>query len=145
MSDLALTASDAAKLRALGSVLIPGTATMPAVGALPSFDALLVTAVKACGYPEALLRQALDALPGDVDWAGARAFHATRRELFEPLGVLVSAAYYMAPEVLAELKFPTDRRHPAGSEEFIDEYETGVLEPVVERGPIFRETERSGG
>lgn len=145
MSDLALKASDTAKLRALALVLIPGTATMPAIGALPSFDALLVTAVKACGYPDALLRQALDALPADVDWAGAKNFHAAERELFEPLSVLVSAAYYMAPEVLAMLKFPTDRRHPAGSEEFLEEYETGMLDPVVERGPRYRETERSGG
>ena len=145
MSELVLTSADMAKLKTLGDVLIPGTATMPAIEALPSFNALLMTAVRACGYPEALLRRALDALPAQVDWAGAKTFHSDEREFFEPLSVLISAAYYMAPEVLAELKFPTDRRHPAGSEEFVEEYETGMLDAVTERGPIYRETAEIAG
>lgn len=135
-----ITPLDLRRLRSLAAVLLPESGEMPGIGRLEGFDALLQRAVKACGYPEETLRQALDRLADAIDWESARALKRERPQHFDPLSVLVSAAYYMAPEVLAKLKFPTDRRHPAGVEEFLEEYETGILDPVIERGPRFRPT-----
>ncbi len=128
-----------ARLRALAGVLIPATAEMPAADALADIDALLRTAVRACGYPPGEIALALDAIPQPIDWVGAKAFAAGRPDAFAIAGTLASAAYYMAPPVLGKLKFPIERRHPAEVEEFVEEYETGILDAVIERGPRFRD------
>lgn len=143
MSDITLTPSDIAKLRGLATVLIPGTDAMPSIDELQTFDALLQTSVKACGYSDDNIRRALDAIAPEMDWAAAKALRSDMPESFEALSVFVSASYYMAPEVLGRLKFPIDRRHPAGPEDFLEEFETGILEPVMERGPRFRDTRTS--
>ena len=134
-------ASDAqiARLRVLAAVLIPGTADMPGIAELADFDALLRTAVRACGYTAEDIALALDALPPSVDWETIKAFAAGEPDLFAIAATLVSAAYYMAPQVLGKLKFPVERQHPAEVEEFVEEYETGILDPVTERGPRFRD------
>lgn len=143
MSSLTLTPADIALLTRLADVLIPGTADMPAVGDIAEYPDLLRRAVAACGYAEADLRAAIDAIPAEVDWEGAKALSAARPERFQILGVIVSAAYYMARPVLDRLKFPADRRHPAADDEFANEYMTGILDPVTERGPVYRDTRQA--
>ncbi len=135
------TASDEqiARLRALAAVLIPATAEMPAADALPAFDALLRTAVRACGYSGTDIALSLDALPATLDWDSVAAFAAGEPDVFAIASTLVSAAYYMAPPVLEKLKFPRERQHPAEVEEFVEEYETGILDAVTARGPRFRD------
>lgn len=135
------TASDEqiARLRALAAVLLPGTAEMPAADALPTFDALLRTAVRACGYSGAEIAMSLDALPETLDWDTTKTFAAGEPDVFAIASTLVSAAYYMAPPVLRTLKFPIERQHPAEVEDFVEEYETGILDAVTERGPRFRD------
>ena len=128
-----------ARLRALAAVLLPGTADMPAANELAAFDALLRTAVGACGYAAGDMAAALDAIPAAIDWDSARTFAAERPDAFAIASTLASAAYYMAPPVLGKLKFPVERQHPAEVEEFVEEYETGILDAVTERGPRFRD------
>ena len=128
-----------ARLRSLASVLIPATPAMPGISDLATFDTLLQTAVRACGYTAQDIAMSLDAIPQSVDWDGAKAFAASNPRAFAIAGTLASAAYYMAPAVLAKLKFPTERQHPAEVEEFVEEYETGILDAVTERGSRFRD------
>ncbi len=128
-----------AGLHALAHVLIPGTADMPGVDALPAFDALLRTAVQACGYPVEELATSLEAIPRPIDWDTAKAFAASEPRAFDIVSTLATAAYYMAPQVLGKLRFPVDRQHPADVEEFLEEYETGILDAVTARGPLFRD------
>ena len=45
----------------------------------------------------------------------------------------------MAPAVLQKLGYPLSREHPAGMEDFLAEYETGVLDAVIGRGPRYRD------
>lgn len=139
MTGAVATDEQIARLRALAAVLIPATADMPAADTLPGFDALLRTAVRACGYPLADIALSLDALPPAIDWDGAKAFATAQPDAFTIASTLASAAYYMAPPVLAKLKFPVERQHPAEVEEFVEEYETGILDAVSERGPRFRD------
>jgi hypothetical protein len=138
MSDLSITDAEVAKLTRLADVLIPGTAVMPAVADIPSFADLLRAAVKACGYSREEVRAALDAIPAEVDWEGARDSAARSPRCFEVASLLASAAYYMAPMVLDRLNYPIERRHPAADDEFAEEYGTGILDPVTARGRNVR-------
>ncbi len=139
MTGAIATDDQIARLRALATVLIPGTADMPGVEALPMFDALLHTAIMACGYPSEAMSASLDALPRAIDWDSASGYAAARPDAFAIASTLVSAAYYMAPPVLEKLKFPIERKHPAAVEDFMEEYETGILDAVSQRGPRFRD------
>ena len=123
----------------LAAILVPGNTVMPPVERIHGFADLLRTAIKACGYPNSELRASLDALQLKIDWAGAAALAANRPQEFRIASVLVSAAYYMDPEVLAKLGYPADRQHPAELEEFVAEYETGILDAVAARGPRYRD------
>ena len=144
MIELKLKEREIARLTELARVLIPATDRMPAADGVADFDALLRTAVKASAVTAAELRSALGALPATLDWDGTRAFAAAEPARFELLAQLVTGAYLMARPVLERLGFPleTDRRHPAGPEEFLEEYETGVLEPVITRGQRWRDPRR---
>lgn len=140
MSDLSVTAADLAKLASLASVIVPGTAVMPAVAQLPGFDGSLRRAIRACGYAPARLRAALDALPASSDWAWARAAAARNPADFRIVSTLIAAAYYMDPAVMGRLGYPVERQHPADLEEVAAEYETGILEPVTRRAACYRDT-----
>jgi hypothetical protein len=126
------------KLYELTEVLIPGNATMPAIKQINGFDALLRTAIRACGYSTEDIVAAVERIPDGVNWDAAKDFAEKEPALFEIASTLASAAYYMAPQVLSSLNFPIDRRHPGDVQDFLKEYETGVLDPVIERGPRFR-------
>jgi hypothetical protein len=138
VSGCTIDEADVECLAKLAGVLIPASAAMPAADAVPGIRDALRVAAKACGYREADIRAALKLIDADIDWPGANALAAAQPEAFAILGTLTSAAYYMTPDVLALLKFPTERRNPADMEEFVSEYETGILDPVTERGPRFR-------
>ena len=138
MSGIVATDDQIARLQALGGVLMPEAADMPAAAGLDGFDGLLRTAVRACGYTADDVASAIEALPADVTWESVKSFAAGEPDLFGVATTLVTAAYYMAPSVLGALKFPVQRQHPAGVEDFVEEYETGILDPVTERGPRFR-------
>ena len=139
MSELVLGTTDVERLTRLAAVLIPGTAAMPPAGEVASFDALLRTAVKACGYTDGEVRAALDSIAPDIDWGGAQRLSADDPASFGIAALLVSAAYYMAPAVLEKLNYPAERRHPAGHDDFAEEYMTGVLDAVTDRGPRYRD------
>jgi hypothetical protein len=140
----AIDETQVAKLERLASVLIPGTDMMPAVEHLPGFGDLLRNAARACGYSEAEIHAALASLDPAIDWEGAKALAERDPDAFAILSMLASAAYYMAPAVLERLKFPIERRHPAEMEEFVAEYETGILDAVTERGPRYRDVVPEG-
>jgi hypothetical protein len=139
MTDLTLSEADLANLTRFATALIPATDRMPAASAIEGYDALLQSAVKACGYALEDMRAALDRAAVCGDLVSAKAFAAADPASFEIASTIVSGSYFMSPVVLDRLGYPAERRHPAGPEEFLEEYETGILEPVIARGPRFRD------
>lgn len=142
MSCLALGADAVRRMTELATVLIPGDASMPAVASLEMFDSLLQVAVKACGYSNDEIDRAVAGIPPVVCFDSVRCFAEQHARHFEIVSTLVSGAYLMAPAVLDSLRFPTERQFPAGMEDFVEEYDSGVLAPVLERGPRFKDTSR---
>ncbi len=144
MSALAAPPEMLARLRALAAALIPAAGDRPGAGDLPDFDTWLTRAIRACGYDEAALRGAFALLPPGIDLEDAQTLAARHPEAFAMLSTLVSAAYFMAPVVLTGFGFPEDRRNPAGIEDFMAEFETGIYEPMLAREPMFRDTRNQG-
>lgn len=138
MNESPATAIEITRLRHLALVLIPAHGGMPGAADVQGYDQWLERAIKACGYSAADRMAAIAALPANLTWDSAKAFSRSHPEEFAIVSTLVSAAYYMSPAVLAKLGYPDDRRNPAGAEEFLTEYETGVFDQMMARQPQFR-------
>ena len=139
MSEFVLSDADLEKLARFATVLIPGTGAMPSAGSLEGYATLLRTAVKATHYTADELRAVLAAIPSGTDLASAKAFEASDPANFEKASIIVSGAYFISPAILGKLGYPTERQHPAGDSEFADEYETGIVDVVTARGPVWRD------
>lgn len=141
MAKIDLSDTDVACMAALANILIAGTGTMPSPAAIEGYNDLLRRAVAACGHPSPDIRAGIDAIPAQLDWVSAEAFARDKPEHFAIVSQMASAAYYMAPVVLDLLGFPTDRRHPAEVEEFVEEYETGIFDRVMSSAPRYRDVD----
>jgi hypothetical protein len=56
---------------------------------------------------------------------------------FDPLSSIIAGAYFMTPQVKGLIGYPGQHRDPAGLEDAANELETGILEPVLDRGYIY--------
>ena len=135
-----LSAADQAKLLVLGDILIPAERGRPAPSALPEVGDWLRRAIGASVHPGDILHQAVERLPPELDWERAKEFAGSDPEAFRVLAHIVSAAYFMHPVVLRLLGYPVEHRFPAGVEEFVDEFESGVFEPVLAMPSRYRDT-----
>ena len=138
MSKDSVSTTEIARLRELASVLIPASAKMPGAVDIPDFDQWLARAVRASGYSPADRQSAVEALPEKLTWESTKILSLSNPEGFAIVSTIVSAAYYMTPAVLAKLGYPDDRKNPAGMEEFVAEFETGIFDQMMARQPHFR-------
>jgi hypothetical protein len=67
-----------------------------------------------------------------------RALNDTEPEAFAFVSAVVGGAYLMVPEIQAYVGYPGQGRHPAPPTQIGDELSGGLLDPVIERGPIFK-------
>jgi hypothetical protein len=134
-----LTSDQCERLARLAAALIPAARDMPAAYDVAGFSTLITNAARASGYTDQQVAAAVEGIPASCDLASAEAFAKTEPANFHIASTLVSAAYFMAPEILDKLGFPADRRQPAEVEDFVNEYETGILDAVTERGPRYRD------
>jgi hypothetical protein len=58
---------------------------------------------------------------------------------WEVLTLVVAAGYYMSPEVRARLGYPGQVGRQIAPDEYFRLVDSGVLDPVIKRGPIYRE------
>lgn len=137
-----LTAQQRAVLDAVGDLLIPGAEGDPAFTAAPGIQDQVRTALAARAEQFAVVTSTLDGLaPVDDGLAGRlQALHAGGSEgdgRFVLLSSVVAGAYLLVPEVRQRIGYPGQHRDPAGIEEAADELSDGILDPVVDRGPIW--------
>lgn len=83
------------------------------------------------GGPAAHDEDAARRQPTDTDAAqhGAERFHL--------VSGIVAGAYFMTPENMARVGYPGQRREVPGPTEAADDLDGDILDPVVERGPIY--------
>lgn len=70
-------------------------------------------------------------------WAALRRMCSEDKFSFDPLSSVVAGAYFMTPQVKELIGYPGQHRDVAGLEEAANELATGILDPVIERGPIY--------
>jgi len=135
-----LTDTEIRTLRAIADVLIPASADNPAATSEPGFDGWLRRAADA----RADAFDVITAFLGQLDGAGPeavdqalRALHADQPKRFQALSAVVAGAWLLIPEVRARIGYPGQRRDPARLEEAADQISDGILDPVIDRGPIY--------
>lgn len=138
MSDEALSAWELQQLRGIAAVLMPGDQDSPASTDISEFDELLGRAAAALGPELERLHGALEMLPPDLDWEAVRGFAAAEPSAFEVISTVAAGAYFMSPAALRSIGYPTGPRSAARFDLVADELESGILEPVIARGPRVR-------
>lgn len=128
-------------LLAVANVLIPAAGDDPAATSEPGYEDALRVALDARADAFDIITATLADLEGPR-WgelpAALRRLHDEEPETFQPLSAVVAGAWLMLPEVRTRLRYPGQRRDPASVEIAVDEISSGILDPVVERGSIFR-------
>jgi hypothetical protein len=137
-----MTAAQRARLRDLADLLIPAAHGMPAASEVGVADRQLDRVLAARPDLGRALARALDALPATTGLAPLMAelerLEADDASANEALLLTVVGAYYTHPEVRRLLRY--DGQVPVEVRpEIIPNYvEEGLIDPVVDRGSIYR-------
>ena len=131
---------DVARLEELADVMLPAAHGMPSaseVGAVASYlDQVL-------GWRNDLrqpLVQALAALdPASFSMERLSAFLREDEDAYAALTTVVAACYYLSPVVRDRIGYPGQVAKTFDPYAYTEWVAEGLLDPVVERGPIWRE------
>lgn len=139
---LELTPGRRKTLARLADVLVPASDGMPSASAVGVADAGVDLVLDSRPDLKDVLARLLDAVEGEAPHAAVARLEGEAPDpvRFEALLVVVFGAYYMAPEVRRRIGYPGQEARPvdvlADLAAYISE---GLLDPVVERGPVYRE------
>lgn len=135
------TAAERAALGEIADVLIPAQGTLPRGSEAPGFQDALTRALRARVESLGAVLAAASAVVGsDRGTNGAlRALATEDPRTFQVLTAVVAGAYLIIPEVRAEIGYPGQERKFARFDESAEELMNGILDPVIERGPIYQE------
>lgn len=130
-------------LRAVADALIPAAGGNPPATGEPDYDEYLRRAVDARADAFGAITEVLAAFavedPPGID-RKLRSLHAEEPDTFQALSAVVAGAWLLIPQVRERIGYPGQRRDPARLEEAADQLSDGILDPVMERGPIYRPT-----
>lgn len=122
----------------IADTLIPASGENPAASQATDFGRYLDLALAARADVFDLVVGAIDQLRGVGDMRAAlKQMWAEDKATFDPLSSILAGAYFMTPQVKALIGQPGPHRDPAGFEDAANELETGILDPVLERGSIY--------
>ena len=137
----ALDDQERAGLLALADVLIPDSPAGPRPSRIPAFERWLDRALAArrdaFDAVTALARELAGQSPERV-LSEARRRSDAHDEAFGQLSAVVAGAYLMVPEVRRAIGYPGQAQRPPRFDESAEQIMDGILEAVVERGPVFR-------
>jgi hypothetical protein len=141
-----LTAEEAADLTRIADLLIPGTDTDPAPSSADGFqDALRLALAARSDAFELLLAFALTLRDrGDAEaLVRLRAAHEAESPAFQALSTVVAGAYLLLPQIRRNIGYPGQPRDVPRVDEAADQIGDGILDPILERGPIYVEIKSS--
>ncbi len=136
----AFTEGEAAVLRLAADTLIPAKGAYLSGSSVTGFIDLATRAATILDARfemlEALLAELAD-IPAASMWDYLEELNRVRFDEFYTLSLIISAAYLNSPEIRSALNYPVPHQNPAGLFEIADELSSGILDPVIERGPVF--------
>ena len=122
----------------MAEVMLPGTDTMPSAGRAgvpgPGLDEVLAA------RPDLIepLGRALRDLDGSFSLEALAGYLSVDEEAYSALTLCVAAAYYLSPEVRDRIGYPGQEARSFDPYEYVAWIDEGLLDPVTERGPIWR-------
>jgi hypothetical protein len=127
------------RLAVLADILLPGSETMPAAGAVD----LAGVGIRQVLTSRPDLRAPLEAVLAACSDQDAADFVARLRS-HDPAGwatltTCVTAGYYMRPPVRQALGYAGQEGRVVTADEFVSWVTDGLLDPVISRGPLVRE------
>ncbi|MGV9711073.1 hypothetical protein ACWDTI_10475 [Gordonia sp. NPDC003424] len=135
-----LNSDELATLLRIADTLIPASGDNPAASQAVDFLRYLDLALAARADVFELILDAITRLSEVADpemRAALKQMWAEDKATFDPLSSILAGAYFMTPQVKALIGQPGPHRDPAGFEDAANELETGILDPVLERGSIY--------
>ena len=140
---IVLDAQLRATFRALADVLIPAAEGMPAASEVGVHEAVLdrILALRP-DLSERLLR-GLRAAAGQAPQEMARRLNAEDPDALSAIGLAAAAAYYMQPRVRELIGYPGQENRPGDPDATPEYVANGMLQQVIDRGPIYRPTPKS--
>jgi hypothetical protein len=136
----ALTDDEQASLLRIADTLIPAAGPNPKASDAEEFVPYLHLALAArADVFDAVLKAVSELADVADEWlhSALKTMWAEDKFTFDPLSSIIAGAYFMTPQVKELIGYPGQHRDPAGLEDAADELETGILDPVLERGPIY--------
>lgn len=124
---------------ALADVLIPAAEGMPSASQVGLEGAPLDQVLSLRPDLHDDFFRALAAAAGKEAAAVLEQLNRDDHKAIGAVGVVASAAYYMHPEVHRLLDYPGQTARPAEPEEENDYMHEDLLQPVIDRGPIYRQ------
>ncbi|MBY5825866.1 hypothetical protein [Rhizobium leguminosarum] len=131
-------------LRTVANTLIPPQDNFRSGSAVSNFDQLITKAAAILDKYFELLTNVLEELrvtPETEMWDRLKRLEAEDGETFYVLSTLIVGTYIYSDEIKSELNYPTPHRNPPGLFDAADELSSGILDPVIERGLIYRAVE----
>lgn len=142
----ALTPSELAVLLEVADILIPDGSIGPRPSAQAQYPAWLDRALAArrdvfddvVSTLEELARCPRDGLADEL-----RRISEASADSFEALSSVLAAAYLLIPEVRSEIGYPGQANRPPRFDEAVEQVMSGILDPVIDRGLVYRAADDS--
>jgi hypothetical protein len=135
-----LNDGELATLLRIADCLIPASGPNPKASDADGYVHYLNLALSARADTFDAVMSAIAALADVTDddlWAALKRMWSEDKFTFDPLSSIVAGAYFMTPQVKELIGYPGQHRDVAGLDEAANELATGILDPVIERGPIY--------
>ena len=121
----------------LADVLIPAAEGMPAASEVDVQGAMLDRILGLRPDLADAFRRGLAAAAGNPPADAAEALNRDDAEAFGAISIVASAGYYMTPAVRERIGYPGQENRPADPDETPEYVANGMLQQVIDRGPIF--------
>ena len=125
---------------AVADVLIPADGEMPTASAVdvggPALDRILSLRHD---LKEDFFR-GIRSIAGKDPLIAARTLNSDDPRALATIGLVASAAYYISPKIRKLINYPGQEKRTFDADETPDYVRNGMLQQVIDRGPIFRPT-----
>lgn len=121
----------------LADVLIPNAEGMPSASEVGVHKGMLDRVVGLRPDLSEALHRGLSTAKGKDPTAAAEELNRNDPEALTAIGLAASAGYYMTPKVRELIGYPGQENRPADPDAPLEYVENGMLQVVIDRGPIF--------
>lgn len=129
--------------RGIADVLIPDAEGMPAASAVGVHEGMLDHILGLRPDLRDDFLRGLTAVAGKPSLEAANLLNATDGAALTAIGLVASAGYYMSPVVREKIGYPGQQSRPEADPDATPEYvANGMLQQVIDRGPVYRPTRR---